>query len=274
MIHAASRRALDELRAREHEVLEGRISVQTLTTVAEQLYSVARLLVAQPQLRRLLADPATAPESRSGLAEQVFSAQLDRSASALLLAATTLRWSSAWDFVDAIEQVGDDAVFRAAEKDNKLDTIEDELFRLERIITNRGDLVALLDEQAVPAERRIGLLDSLVAEKVQPLTLTLLHNAVASTRKRSVLLAIDDLLESAARWQERSVARVTSAVELDAARVDRLAAALTQMYGRPIVVRVAVDPSLRGGLVVRVGDEVIDGSVTTKLQAARTALAT
>jgi F-type H+-transporting ATPase subunit delta len=44
------------------------------------------------------------------------------------------------------------------------------------------------------------------------------------------------------------------------------------LYGRPINVRSAVDPDIRGGLLVRVGDEVIDGTVAGRLAAARTAL--
>jgi F-type H+-transporting ATPase subunit delta len=51
-----------------------------------------------------------------------------------------------------------------------------------------------------------------------------------------------------------------------------LEAALTEMYGRAISVRTAVEPTVRGGLVIRVGDEVIDGSIAAQLAAARAAL--
>ena len=64
-----------------------------------------------------------------------------------------------------------------------------------------------------------------------------------------------------------------SAVPLTDAQEQRLAAALSEMYGRAISVRTALEPSLRGGLVVRVGDEVIDGSIATRLATARNALA-
>ena len=90
--------------------------------------------------------------------------------------------------------------------------------------------------------------------------------------KRTVTLAIDDLVEGASARRERSVAKVISAVELTAEQQDRLGRGLSELYGRAITVRSAIDPSIRGGLVVRVGDEIIDGSVATRLAHARAAL--
>jgi F-type H+-transporting ATPase subunit delta len=184
-----------------------------------------------------------------------------------------LRWSAQWDLVDAIEAAADTALFAAAEKQNKLDTVEDDLFRLERILENEGDLAALLDELTVEPARRIALLDDLISSKVSPLTLELLHHAVTSERKRSITLAIDDMLETAAQRRDRTVARVVSAVPLTDAQEQRLAAALTRIYGREMSVRTALDPEVRGGLVVRVRDEVIDGSVASAFSQVRAALA-
>jgi F-type H+-transporting ATPase subunit delta len=131
----------------------------------------------------------------------------------------------------------------------------------------------LLDEATVPPQRRIQLLDALVADRVHPITGELLRHAITSRRKNTVRLAIDDLLAGAAKRRNRSVAKVVSAVELSAAQQDRLTTALSELYHRPISVRTGVDPAIRGGLVVRVGDEIIDGSVTARMLQARTALA-
>jgi F-type H+-transporting ATPase subunit delta len=272
-LRSASRQALDALREQENSVLEGRVSADTLTTIADELYAVSDVLVAQPRLRRNLGDPATSPEARAGLVENLFGGRIGKQALTLAKAAVSLRWSSPWDLTDALEGMGDDALFAAADKGGKLDQMEDELFRLERILDANGEAVGLLDEQTVEPARRIALLDSLVAQKVSPTTLSLLHHAVASQRKRSLVLAIDDLLEKAAVRQERSIARVVSAVPLTDEQTQRLEAALTRIYGRDITVRTALDPSVQGGLVVRVADEVIDGSVATRFAQARAALA-
>jgi F-type H+-transporting ATPase subunit delta len=273
MIRSASRQALDALRTEEDAVFDGRISTDALKTIAGDLYSVANLLVAQPRLRRTLGDPATKADGRAELAEGLFSGKVGTEALGIVTAAVRLRWSTPWDLTDALEDAGDTALFAAAEKDDQLDQLEDELFRLERILEAEGEAAALLDEFTVEAPRRIELLDKLVKRKVSPITLELLHHAVTSQRKRSITLAIDDLLERATARQERSVARVVSAVPLTDAQEARLAAALTGIYGRAMSVRTALDPTVQGGLVVRVGDEVIDGSIATRFAAARAALA-
>jgi F-type H+-transporting ATPase subunit delta len=273
MIRSASRQALDALRAEEDSVYRGRVSADTLTKIADELYAIADLLVGQPRLRRTLGDPATSADARVRLLESLVSGKVARQTLQLADAAVRLRWSSPWDLTDALEGAADDALFAAAEKSGALGRMEDELFRFERILDANGEAVGLLDEQTVEPDRRIRLLDSLVGGKVSPLTLSLLHHAVASQRKRSLVLAIDDLLEKAAGRQQRSVARVISATPLSDAQEQRLAAVLADLYGRPISVRIALDPSVRGGLVVRVGDEVIDGSIASRFAAARAALA-
>jgi F-type H+-transporting ATPase subunit delta len=272
MMRSASRRALAALREREDTVLGSRASVATLTTVADQLYSIAGLLVSQPRLRRTLGDPATDAERRAELLQGLLKEQVNRQTLEIATEAVRQRWSSSWDLTDALESAGDDALFAAAQKENAFDRIEDELFRFERIIENEGELAALLDETTVSPERRTEFLDTLVEGKVSPLTLALLHHAVASERKRNVALAIDDLLDRAAQHQNRSVARVISAVPLSEEQEQRLAERLSDMYGRQMSVRSALDPDIRGGLVVRVAGEVIDGSVAHRLAVARAAL--
>jgi F-type H+-transporting ATPase subunit delta len=273
MMRSASRQALAALREHEDSVLGARASVATLMTVADEIYAVAGVLVANPRLRRTLGDPASEPERRSELLNSLLESKVSKQALDIATTAVGLRWSTPWDLADALEGAGDDALFAAAEKDKVFDRVEDELFRFERIVENEGEVAALLDETTVPPARRIEFLDTLVEGKVAPVTLALLRHAVASERKRNIVLAIDDLLERAAQHQNRSVARVISAVSLTDDQERRLAAALTEMYDRPISVRSALDPEVRGGLVVRIGDEVIDGSVAHRFAAARAALA-
>jgi F-type H+-transporting ATPase subunit delta len=273
MIRSASRQALDELRKEEDAVFDGRTSAESLSKIAGDLYAVADLLVAQPRLRRNLGDPATDPDARVKLVESLLDGKIDAKSLRIVRAAVGLRWSTPWDLTDSLEGAGDTALFAAADKQNKIDQVEDELFRLERILEAEGEVAALLDEFTADPARRISLLDSLVGAKLHPVTLELLHHAVASQRKRSITLALDDLLEKASARRDRSVARVTSAVPLSNAQQERLAAALSAMYGRTISVRTALDPRVQGGLVVRVGDEVINGSIAHKLAKARNALA-
>ena len=273
MMRSASREALAHLRRRRDEAVGTRASVATLTGLAEELYAVAALLVAQPRLRRILGDPATAPEARAQFVGGLLEGKVSKTAVTIAQAAVSERWSSPWDLTDSLESAGDDTLFAVAEHDGLLDRVEDELFRFERVLDSEGELTTLFDEKVVAGEHRVELLDHVVSGKVHPITLALLQHAVRSERKRSVTLAIDDLLEAASERQERSVARVVSAVELSDEQQQRLTAALSELYGRAINLRTAIDPGVLGGLVIRVGDEVIDGSVAARLAQARTALA-
>jgi F-type H+-transporting ATPase subunit delta len=276
MIHAASRSALAALRERLNDVLDTLPSSAdgaAYKSLAAELYSAADLLAAQPRLRRTLGDPSTDASNRAELIGSLLAGKLGDPALQLVKAAVSQRWSSPWDLTDALEIIADETLLAAAEKQGKLDDVEDELFRFERILGNSGELAAALDEAGVPAQRRRALLDSVLNGKVEKITAELLGHAVSSGRKRSLLLAIDDLLEASAARRARSVARVISATELTPEQTSRLGAALTQLYGREINVRTAIDPQVKGGLVVQVGDEVIDGTVATRLAAARTALA-
>jgi F-type H+-transporting ATPase subunit delta len=101
----------------------------------------------------------------------------------------------------------------------------------------------------------------------------LLEHAIRSGRRRGITAAISRLLEDAAARQDRSIARVISAVPLTDAQESRLSAVLSEYFRRRISVRTAVEPAVRGGLMIRIGDEVIDGTVSTRLALARNALA-
>lgn len=273
MIHAASRQAIAALREQSEPILDRFSSVAGLTGLAAELYSVADFLGHTPRLRRALSDPAALQHARTSLADRLFEDKISPSAAQVVHVAVSLRWSSQWDMLDAIEATGDDALFAAAEQEGALDDVEDQLFRFERIIDGEGELAGLLDDRTVDTERRVALLDSVLADKVQPVTRDLLAHAVSSDRRRALPFALEDLLKSAAARRERSIARVISAVMLTDAQEQRLAAVLSDMYRRAISVRTAVDPAVLGGLIVRVGDEVIDGSVATRLSRARDAVA-
>jgi F-type H+-transporting ATPase subunit delta len=273
MMRSASREALANLRREQAALISQDATAATLTATAGELYAVAALLVGQPRLRRTLGDPATDPDSRAQLVDGLLRGKVGDAARAVVAAAARQRWSSPWDLTDALETGGDDLLFAAAERDGALDEVEDQLFRFQRVLGSEGELATLLDERSVAGDRRVALLRGLLAGKVHPVTLALLEQAVRSDRTRAVELAIDDLLEAAAARQERSVARVVSAAPLSEQQQERLVAALGRMYGRTMSLRSALDPNLRGGLVIRVGDELIDGSVAARLTQARTALA-
>jgi F-type H+-transporting ATPase subunit delta len=271
MIGAASRQSLASLdeqvdsavRSAHDDALEG---------IAGELYDVSGVLATQPQLRRMVSDTSTAAASRHDLAARIFQGKIGDAAFGVAAAAVELRWSGPWDLTDAIEIAADRVLLELADRRDALDTVEDQLFRFGRIVDANDELRSHLDEETVPAQRRVQLLDSLLRGKADAVTVELLERTVRSGRKHSVALAVDGLMNEVAWRRQRATALVRSAAPLTDQQTARLAAALREMYGREIDIRVEVDPAVKGGLVVRVGDEVIDGSVAGRLAAVRSAL--
>lgn len=274
MIHAASRDSLASLREHLDNVERARFGSDELTRLAAELYQVSDLLAAQPQLRRRVSDPTTGAEGRAGLIGGLLDGRIGEGSVQLVREAVSLRWSSPWDLVDALELIADAVLFLTADQEGSLDEVEDELFRFGRVLDSDSRLTTLLDDYSADAQRRAQLLRTLVEGKVAPVTQQLLEHAVASQRKRSITFAVDDLLNQAAARRNRSMARVLSPIELTDEQEARLTAVLSAMYGRPITVLSAIEPSLIGGLVIRIGDEVIDGSVAARLIETKSALGT
>ncbi|WP_433799597.1 F0F1 ATP synthase subunit delta [Actinomycetospora sp. CA-084318] len=261
---ATSRESLQGVRRRFDEVTRD-ASSGDLTTTGEQLDAVADLLDREAVLRRTLADSSTAPEAREGLAGRVFDNQVSRPVADVVKAAAKASWSKPADLVQAVRVVAREALLAAAEADGRLDAVEDELFRLGRIIGGQPDLERLLGSPSADAQGKQKVLDDLLENKAEPITRRLAAQLVAHPLTHHVSTGLERLAELAADRRQRSVATVRSAVELSAEQQDRLAGVLARIYGRDITVHLEVDPQLLGGLVIQVGDEVIDGSAAGHL---------
>jgi F-type H+-transporting ATPase subunit delta len=268
VLQSASREALSEASARLDAHVDGTGAAE-LTRLADDLFAVLSLLDRERSLRRALANPATPPDSRSGLADRLLDGKIGRPALDVVSDLVSSRWSQAGDLVEAVETLARNAAFGVAEKDGSLDRVEDELFRFGRILDREPELSRLLSDSATPVDRRVGLLHDVLGEKVAPVSATLLEQVVRTPRSRNLDVAAEELSELAAGRRDRYIAHVRTPVRLTAEQEQRLADSLTRLYGRPISVQAELDPDLLGGLVVRVGGELIDGSVAGRLAAAR-----
>jgi F-type H+-transporting ATPase subunit delta len=239
-----------------------------LLQLADELFAVARLLDSQLTLRRALADPAGKPDDRAALVRRLFESKLSPTALELVEAIARQRWSRPIDLVDAASTLAVEASLDAADARGELDSVEDELFRFGRIVAGDRELARILSNRSAPTAGKASLLDRLLSGRVSPVTEQLLRNVLTGPHVGNAENAIERLSEVASRRRGQSVARVTTAVPLTAAQEQRLTDALGRLYGRTVGLQVTVDPSVLGGLVVQVGDEVIDGSIAHRLEVA------
>lgn len=244
-----------------------------LLALADELFAVARLLDGQLSLRRALSDPSGRPDDRAALAQRLFSGKVSGTALDLVESVARQRWSRPIDLVDAFMALGTEASLDAADVRGELDSVEDELFRFGRIVGGDRELGRILSDRKAPAAGKNALLDRLLDGRVSPVTEQLLRNVLTGPHAGHAEIAIERLSDVASHRRGQSVARVTTAVALTPAQEQQLTEVLGRIYGRTVGLQVTVDPSVLGGLVVQVGDEVIDGSIAHRLEAAERRLA-
>jgi F-type H+-transporting ATPase subunit delta len=153
-----------------------------------------------------------------------------------------------------------------ARAEGRLDDVEDELFRFARIVEGNDDLRMALASPGLSAERRAAIVDELLEGRVHTLTRAIASFVVGAGRGHDLPAIILRFTELAAESREHELAEVRSAMPLDAAQVERLAAVLSRATGKRVEVKVVVDPAVMGGLVATIGDTVIDGTVRHRLE--------
>jgi F-type H+-transporting ATPase subunit delta len=245
-----------------------------LAGVADELLAVAAVLGREPRLRRALADPSRTGDERAGLVGAIVEGKASAETAELLRTLVAGRWSSGTDLLAAVERLAVEALLASAQASGDLAEVEDELFRFGQVANGDLRLASALGASTVPASQRAELAASLLQGKARPATVRLVTVALHGFGGRGFAGSLTRLVELAAQRREREIAYVTVAAPLSDAETSRLAARLGQIYGRPVEVKVTVAPEVLGGVSVRVGDDLFDGTVRHRLNETRTALGT
>ena len=166
------------------------------------------------------------------------------------------------------------AMFAVARAEDALSAVEDELYTFGKALEQNTELRESLTDAGLPAENKRAVVRDLLGDRANPVTLSLLGFVIDAGRARALPKIVDELARMAAEEREHALAEVRSAVDLSVSQRERLASALSRATGRQVDVKVVVDPSVVGGVVARVGDEVFDGSIASRLEEARQALET
>jgi F-type H+-transporting ATPase subunit delta len=155
--------------------------------------------------------------------------------------------------------------FALALAEESVDRVSDELHRFSSLLEGSEDLRESLADATLPPERRQAAVEELLGGRASRITTQLVSYLVGMGRIRDLPDITTALLGLVAAERELSVAEIRSAVPLDDDQRKRLAEALGSMLGQAVELRVIVDPSVMGGIVARVGDVVIDGTVRHRL---------
>jgi len=154
------------------------------------------------------------------------------------------------------------AMLTVAQAEGVVERVEDELFKVARTVEGSDPLRSTLTDPAIPVERRAGVVDELLGKRALPLTTAITSFIVGAGRAHDLPAIVDAFVARAAEARAEAVAEVRTAYPLDAD-------ALGRATGKRVTVKVIIDPTVLGGIVARVGDTVIDGSVRSRLEQLR-----
>ncbi|WP_299051459.1 F0F1 ATP synthase subunit delta [uncultured Nocardioides sp.] len=269
-LRGASAESLATLDEQLSAALGGADGTADAARVGDDLFGAAMLLQRESALRRTATDASLDVDARSGLVRQVLEGQLSATALDLVAKAATLRWTASRDMPDALEHLSVVATVRSAP--DASDRLADELFAAAAIVREEPGLRDALADSARTAEDRTRLVDDVFGSQALEATTVLVKRAVTGTY-RTVGVALDEYQKIAADVHAERVAVVTVAAPVGDDELDRLRRALTSQYGRDVHLNVQVDASVIGGMRVEIGDDVIDGTVSARLDEARRRLA-
>jgi F-type H+-transporting ATPase subunit delta len=251
-----------------------RAGLSSLGTVdlatASELLSAGRIIGESTQLMSILSDSATSADEKKRVLTAVFKSGLSAPTLTLLGVVVGNRWSHQSDLLAGIEELGIRAVAASAPAGTDIDA---ELFSFGQIVNSDSSLELAVSSKLGSAESKVALVESLLAGKVSAQTLAILRHLMQQPRGRRIGELLKTAASIVADQAGFTVATVTSARPIAPAQLERLRTELAKSYGRELKINLIVDESLIGGLRVQVGDNVIDGSVSSKLALLRLQLA-
>ena len=272
ILGGTSRQSLAALRSTLDDKLKGLSSAECVA-ISTDLFSALETISTSVGLRRAIIDPARDAAAKADLINDLFGKSISKPTLAILESAASLRWSSPVDIANAVEQLAIEAEATAANAENQLDRVQDELFAFSRILIEHSDLRQALNLSGVEAEHKTSLVQSLLGKQTAPSTVRLLVQLVNGLGGRSIEIIQDLYIQAVAARRNRLIAIVRTRAALTAAQSEKLSTTLSKQVGQPIHLNIQIDPTVIGGISIRFADELVDGTISTRLAEAGRALA-
>ena len=165
------------------------------------------------------------------------------------------------------------ALFELARDEKSIDAVKADLDQFDAMLSESADLKRLVRSPVFAADTQLRAL-SAVLDKAGITGVAANFLKVLTNNRR--LFAVTDVIRAfgalVARFKGEASAEVTVAEPLSDKNLDALKAALKQVSGRDVTLNVKVDPSIIGGLVVKLGSRMVDSSLRTKLNTIKHAM--
>ena len=261
---AATRDVLDK-------TLNG-LSGDAAAALSTDLFGVVNALGQNVALRRAITDPSRQASEKEALLKQLFASRISDKALAIAAAALANRWSSPSDLLIAMEQIAIQAEAGAANARGELDKLEDEIFAFGRALAANQDLRNALNGNPDAISEKVTLVNQ-VLKSATSSTRALVSQVVNGLWGRNIETALSDIAHATAEHRNLVVAHVQSAIDLSADQKTKLASALSKQIGQAVRINVETNSKVVGGVSIRFRDELIDGTVISRMAEASQALA-
>jgi len=163
------------------------------------------------------------------------------------------------------------AILAVASAESNGAQIEDEIYRFSQVLQSSEELKSTLSDASIPSARRQQIVEDLLDGQATQTTVALVSMIVAAGMGSDIKAIADMVVGLGAESRDKAVAEVYSVVDLSSDQQQRLAAALKSATGKDVEMKIIIDESVMGGLLVQIEDEVIDGTVRTRLKQLREA---
>jgi F-type H+-transporting ATPase subunit delta len=175
---------------------------------------------------------------------------------------------------DPVAKAYAQALYQIALAEEAVDKVEDELFQVRKTIESQGKLREFLRDASLPSEVKKQALSEILGDKVSKLTINHLEFVIDQGRGDLIPQIAEAFSEMVFTARNQIVAEVTTAIPLSPELSEKLQKKLSEVTGRNVAIKNLVDESILGGVVVRLGDKVINGSVRQNLEELRETLMT
>ena len=164
------------------------------------------------------------------------------------------------------------AIFELARDKNALEQVEKELLLVQDTLSTQADLAALLYHPRVPGQAKKDTIKKVFAPELSEFVCHFLLLLVDKRRETALTGIVRQYVALANKARNIVEAEVTTARALTAVEQEKLGAKLSKVTGRTVILKRTVDQAIIGGVIVKIGDKLIDGSIVRQLKALEQAL--
>ena len=167
---------------------------------------------------------------------------------------------------DPLVEAYAEALFQVARAEERMDQVEEDLTHLKKTLDSNIELREFLNNLQISSSGKQDALSKIFGESLSPITLHWMNLIVDQGRQRKLPTIIEAFFTLTQDAREKITAEIVTSVPLSEDLARRMESELSRVTKKRVFLKPVVDDSILGGVIVKVDNKVIDGSVRTRLE--------